>query len=350
MARSLTAGVEELAKMTAFELLKKQMESGSTEAAIDSMKRVAVVAVAMGADAASKELVPYLEATCFQQPPHADELLLILGQQLPQVADFLGPTHCQAFLPMLERLCAIEETVVREQACIVVNHLVPIVVADKGHAKYIDSAQWVAVARRLAAADWFTAKVSACHVTAPVFTLTSDEELLTTFKELTVDETPMVRRAAAKHLGKVLKAAGWQHKDLVVAALPVLIRDEQDSVRLLAVAALAEVGSSYAEHAAWTVQNWLPLVKDGSTDMSWCVYFVVMFIAVAVIVYCLWPIAQSLTHTHDAFLLLLTLFATGAFVTISPRTFRTLPTIWAFKETPVSTANSPWSWLALSRS
>ena len=51
-----------------------------------------------------------------------------------------------------------------------------------------------------------------------------------------------------------------------------LQRQEQDSVRLLAVASLANAGSSFGEHAAWTTQYWLPIVKDGSTDMSWYVY------------------------------------------------------------------------------
>jgi hypothetical protein len=40
---------------------------------------------------------------------------------------------------------------------------------------------------------------------------------------------------------------------------------------LLAVAALAQAGPSYGEHPTWTVQNWLPVLKDGSTDMSWYV-------------------------------------------------------------------------------
>jgi serine/threonine-protein phosphatase 2A regulatory subunit A len=171
---------------------------------------------------------------------------------------------------MLERLAAIEETVVRDQGVTVLTAVCDMVIRQKGE-KTVDVAAWVGLAKRLAAADWFTAKVSACGVLAPMFSLTGDEDLLHTYKELTTDETPMVRRAAAKYLGKVLHAAGWQHKDLVVAALPALIRDEQDSVRLLAVAALAEAGPSYGEHCQWTIQNWLPLLKDGCTDMSWYV-------------------------------------------------------------------------------
>jgi serine/threonine-protein phosphatase 2A regulatory subunit A len=286
MARSLPCPVEELKAMLPFDLFKRQMESGSTEAAIDAMKRTSVVAVAMGHDEAVQDLVPYLTAVAMQQPPHADELLLLLGQQLVAVTEFCGYQTADIFLPMLERLAAIEETVVRDQGVTVITAVCDLVILHHGEST-VDKALWVGLAKRLAAADWFTAKVSACGVAAPVFRLTGDEDLLLLYKELTTDETPMVRRAAAKYLGKVLAAAAWAHKDLVVAALPALIRDEQDSVRLLAVAALAEAGASYGEHCNWTIQNWLPLLKDGCTDMSWYVYLrvcVCVFAFVVVII------------------------------------------------------------------
>jgi serine/threonine-protein phosphatase 2A regulatory subunit A len=270
MARSLPCPVEDLVAMSPFDLFKRQMESGSTEAAIDAMKRTSVVAVAMGSETAVSELLPYLTAVAMQQPPHADELLLILGQQLINVTEFCGFKNAGLFLPMLERLAAIEETVVRDQGVTVITAVCDLVINADGKST-VEKQAWVGLAKRLAAADWFTAKVSACGVLAPMFRLTGDEDLLHTYKELTQDETPMVRRAAAKYLGKVLAAAGWQHKDIVVAALPALIRDEQDSVRLLAVAALAEAGPSYGEHATWTIQHWLPLLKDGCIDMSWYV-------------------------------------------------------------------------------
>jgi serine/threonine-protein phosphatase 2A regulatory subunit A len=284
MARSLlSCPVEDLIDMSPFDLFKRQMESGSTEAAIDAMKRTSVVAVAMGSDSAVADLLPYLTAVAMQQPPHADELLLILGQQLVYVTEFCGYQTADQFLPMLERLAAIEETVVRDQGVTCITAVCELVIAHNGKSS-VDAPAWVGLAKRLAAADWFTAKVSACGVTAPMFRLTGDEDLLHTFKELTMDETPMVRRAAAKYLGKVLNAAGWQHKDIVVAALPALIRDEQDSVRLLAVAALAEAGPSYGEHCAWTIQHWLPLLKDGCIDMSWYVFFLIIFVIIVCII------------------------------------------------------------------
>lgn len=270
LARSLQVGASDLAAMTPFELFKSQVESGSTEAAVDSMKRLSVVAIAMGEEQASKELLPYLTQMVMQNPPPVDEILLIMGQHLIGVSNFLtDPQYVKDFLPMLERLASLEETVVRDQAVVVMVHLAK---------RKVDPAPWIGLLKRLASADWFTAKVSAAGLVASVLSLVEDNsnhqtELLATFKELCQDETPMVRRAAAKHLGHVIREAGWTHREFGGTVLPALCRDEQDSVRLLAVSSLANVGDAFCEHPQWTIQNWLPIVKDGSTDMSWYVFF-----------------------------------------------------------------------------
>jgi len=307
LARSLpSVSLDELPALTAFQLFTMQLESNSTEAAVDAMKRLSVVALAMGRDEVLAELVPYLTPLANQQP---DELLLILGQELPSVIQLVtnhySPSHTSCvvdFLPLLERLAAVEETVVRDQAVVVLQticHYDPNQDASStpSAAPSLETGPFVAMAKRLAGADWFTAKVSVCgmmpailslsttmvpdpHVDPESSSISSDPvvlssstlaaELLPVYKELCTDDTPMVRRAAAKQLGAVLKQAGWTPgADFAVATLPALVHDEQDSVRLLAVATLAHTGRDFGKHPTWTVQHWLPLLKDGSTDMSW---------------------------------------------------------------------------------
>lgn len=58
--------------------------------------------------------------------------------------------------------------------------------------------------RRLAAGDWFTSRTSACALFAAPYPLASSsaqEEMRRMFGSLSGDDTPMVRRAAAKALG-----------------------------------------------------------------------------------------------------------------------------------------------------
>lgn len=259
MARSLPQGVEELAAMGPFDLFRSQMEAGSAEAKVDAMKRLSVVACAMGADATLANLVPYLSNVAMMQPPHEDELLLILSSELKSIVPTLI-SNALPLLPIFERLAAVEETVVREEAVKGLNHVMD----------YMPETNlMVAMAKRLVGADWFTPKVSAAGVMAKIYEKSKDAELLSLYKELATDDTPMVRRSAAKWLGQFLEQVGFEKGKEFLPVMQQLCRDEQDSVRLLASAALANIGESFGKHAEWTAQHYLPILKDGSTDMSW---------------------------------------------------------------------------------
>lgn len=363
LARGLAGNsnfLEALNTMTAFDLFRIQLESGSTEAATDSMKRLGVVCQAIGPDDTQNTVLPYLTQLVLQQatptpqvPPSpapgatdasavttpgasgsqaesplpnvllSDELLLLLGQQILEVNAVLTGQQ-DLFLPLLERLASVEETVVRDQAVVALNALCEqkaVAVAAQSYSvstppdNYYNISLWMALLKRLASADWFTSKVSACGIVAAIFALVNAssrstssaastsgidgdnttesssanlgastetnvatpqqiqyyDSLLSTFKELCTDETPMVRRAAAKNFGLVLKQAGWNHREFGAALLgPVLCRDEQDSVRLLAVSSLKDAGPVFGRtNPQWTIKYWLPIVRDGSTDMSW---------------------------------------------------------------------------------
>ena len=64
---------------------------------------------------------------------------------------------------------------------------------------------FVFVIQRLAAGEWFTARVSSCglfHIAYPSATETLKNELRTIYSQLCQDDMPMVRRAAATNLGK----------------------------------------------------------------------------------------------------------------------------------------------------
>ena len=89
----------------------------------------------------------------------------------------------------------------------------------------------------------------------------------------------MVRRGAALHLGKLLKALGSKEKaNDLIPVLQQLAKDEQDSVRMLAVATMSNVGDTYADSPEWTKEFILPLFKDASTDLSWYVSTVPPFV------------------------------------------------------------------------
>jgi serine/threonine-protein phosphatase 2A regulatory subunit A len=278
MARSLgNVSSEEVHQMSAWDLFTSQMESGSTEAATDAMKKLRVVCVLGGPEHTRTVIIPYLTSLLNDNNGGlSDELSLILGQQISTILPILSDEALLDILPILEKLACTEETVVRDQAVLVMNEVSARTGQSPAAAAMIPA--HVALVKRLASADWFTAKVSAAGIFASIFQLAQHSqsqqfELLTLYKELIADETPMVRRAAAQHLGKTIQAAGWNFRDFGATAVTALAKDEQDSVRLLAVASLAHVGDEFGQHPTWTVQHWLPILKDGTTDMSWYVRF-----------------------------------------------------------------------------
>ncbi|KAL7568908.1 hypothetical protein ACA910_015554 [Epithemia clementina (nom. ined.)] len=356
--------------MSAYELFQKQIESGSTEASLDAMKRLSVVAITMGPEAIQTQLLPYLTALVTQSstpgaatatalaaaasspggtgggantahlPPPSDEWLLLLAQELKLVSRFYLSANgnnnttitsattvtnkkyaVEDFLPILERLAAVEETVVREEAVSVFAEIAQkaaAAIAPAAVSPHPVASVWMSLIKRLVNADWFTPKVSAAGILPHLFAIINncnsspnnsnnsnapsppammmmmdggDEvpamgsssssssslhpaalELLALYKELCTDETPMVRRAAAQHLGLCLAHSGWAYRDegLAITTLTRLCHDEQDSVRRLAVVALADASTTYCQQSPqWTAQHWLPLLKEASTDLSW---------------------------------------------------------------------------------
>jgi len=260
MVRSLPQGVDELSAMGPLELFQSQLEHGLTEAKVDGMKRLSVVAYALGTEATLSSLIPYLTNVAMKQPPHEDEVLLTLAAQLQLMVPNLLSSNTQVLplLPILERLSTMEETVVRDEAVKAVNHISP----------HIDDfTQLTSMAKRLVAADWFTAKVSAAGMCPTLFKVTQEDDLRFLYRDLCQDDTPMVRRAAAMHLGEFFSQLSFDKVQELQPILEHLCGDEQDSVRLLAVASMAQIGPKFSPD--WTTQALLPLVKQGSTDLSW---------------------------------------------------------------------------------
>lgn len=269
LARSIPKNVDELSNMPPFDLFQTQMEQGNAEAQVDAMKRLPVVAFAMGSEATLKELLPYLQKLALKQPAMDDELLLLMAKQMQTFVPALltTPPQILEIIPIIERLAAVEETVVRDQTVVFMNHLCK---HFKGPLDASAISPLVSMSKRLVGADWFTAKVSVAGMLPELHKLTKHSEITYLYKELCMDETPMVRRAAAQHLGHLLASLG--SKDAVSDLIPVLqqlCKDEQDSVRMLAVSSIANVGTEYGKNPEWTKDYFLPLLKAGSTDMSW---------------------------------------------------------------------------------
>jgi len=300
-----------------------------------------------------------------------DEILLILAEQLGQMvlSGLVPGWRSLGILRILEKLAGVEETVVRDRAVRSIHCIIPLVASTSGNAGGIKEeeeamraamrngpALLVNMLKRLTSAEWFTAKVSACSVLPSVYQLlntmkanavlhlgsgmdgegsessqgsgTSVEEtkrqLRAMFKSLAEEDSPMIRRATGKNLGRYAEAVAninpssssnnnnnnnntpiddeitaqrlttpaaknfiipgkdetWIKKlvssetkqrvlDEVVPVYQNLASDEQDSVRLLAVSSSGSLGCALGLDPDLCAKAVLPVVTAGASDLSW---------------------------------------------------------------------------------
>lgn len=249
-------------------ILIDELKNEDIQLRLNSIRRLSTIAVALGAERTRCELVPFLNDSIDDE----DEVLLAMAEELGKFVPYVGgPQHASCLIPPLETLCTIEEASVRERAVASLNS-----VAAALSAEHL-LAHFVPLVKRLATADWFTSRISACAlftVAYPRVPNATRAELRSSFKSLCRDDTPMVRRAASSALGGF---AAVLEKELVKSELlPLFVAlssDEQDSVRLLAIENCVALGKLLqAEDAHSAV---LPATRSAASDKSWRVRYCV---------------------------------------------------------------------------
>ena len=217
------------------------------------MKRLPTVILAAGVQVTKDAIFPLLKE--YIGSSGDDEVLLAIGTSLDlkeaaaDCQEVLGTTpdhNCWAeILEILEKLCAVEETVVRDQAVESILHTTEFL------SEAATSAALVPLLDRLSKDEWFTARVSASRL-LPECLRKSDGAATTTsvvqlFLKLCEDETPMVRRAVARVFASFAEtAAGIPEvgkeiviRDLVARFKQLGMQDDSASVQHI----IAEHGS-----------------------------------------------------------------------------------------------------------
>jgi serine/threonine-protein phosphatase 2A regulatory subunit A len=126
---------------------------------------------------------------------------------------------------------------------------------------------------RLANKEWFTARISAAGLMSAAYAYTHDTDCIPLFAKLCRDETPMVRRIAAKHLGEFCKTLieQKQHLDQLPELLPLFQElaslDQPDSVRLQTTENCVLLGQVCQD--PMVIEKLIPLIVATIDDRSW---------------------------------------------------------------------------------
>ncbi|KZT54376.1 putative ser/thr protein phosphatase 2A regulatory subunit A [Calocera cornea HHB12733] len=250
-------------------ILIDELKSDDITLRLNAIHRISTIALALGPQRAREELIPFLQESLDDE----DEVLLALADELGRgLEDQLGgKEYAYLLLGPLENLAAVEETLVREKATESMCKICAVLVPPQ------QEEYFVPLLKRLSSGEWFTSRTSASALYAPVYPHVSEgtkAELRKGFQQLGADDTPMVRRAAAKHLGPFTKTLAKEH--VISDAIPVyrrLASDDQDSVRLLTVQDLITIAQllSHAEVKDQLLQS----IRQSVGDKSWRVRYMV---------------------------------------------------------------------------
>ncbi|ORY34259.1 armadillo-type protein [Naematelia encephala] len=252
-------------------LLMDELKSEDVVLRLSSIRRLSTIALALGPQRTRDELIPFLQ----DQLDDEDEVLLVLAEELGGFSEYVGGKEwAWTILGPLENLAAVEETLVRDKATESISKIALLLNPSTLEQHFLP------LLRRLAQADWFTSRASACALFAAAYPIASpqvQEEMRRMFAILCSDDTPMVKRAAAKALGPLIKSiasAPNQYPILLSDMVPLyrkIATDEQDSVRLLTVPDLIALAS--ALNAEETKEHLLEPLRSSVQDKSWRVRY-----------------------------------------------------------------------------
>eukprot|EP00054_Salpingoeca_dolichothecata_P012208 m.67806 g.67806 ORF g.67806 m.67806 type:complete len:581 (-) comp19837_c1_seq1:140-1882(-) len=249
-------------------VLIDELKDEDVQIRLNSVRRLSTIALALGEERTRSELIPFLSESLDDE----DEVLLAVAEELCKFVPLVGGgDYAHTLLAPLEILAQVEETVVRDKA---VEALC--LVAEAHSAAHLKE-HFFPLVQRMGSGDWFAARASACGLFASAYK-TADpalqEEMRKLFHQLCQDDTPMVRRSAAGHLGKLASQASPDvvKKDML-QWFQLLVSDEQDSVRLLAVEACMQFSKILPREDVLSLI--VPQLQSASKDRSWRVRYVV---------------------------------------------------------------------------
>eukprot|EP00929_Paragymnodinium_shiwhaense_P013204 TRINITY_DN121068_c0_g1_i1.p1 TRINITY_DN121068_c0_g1~~TRINITY_DN121068_c0_g1_i1.p1 ORF type:complete len:590 (-),score=138.64 TRINITY_DN121068_c0_g1_i1:236-2005(-) len=232
---------------------------------INAMKNIGTIAVALGPERTREELLPFLQEIIDDD----EEVLITLAEQVGNGVPWVGGApYAHALIGPLEELCTVEEVAVREKATESLRELSRQMSAEQL------SRHVCALVGRLASHEWFTPRISVCSLFVdclPKVSESKQDDLLKLYFRLCSDDAPMVRRQAANVLGSVAGVVPTHLLTEVMNVFEKLSRDEQDSVRILAVnncIALGTLKSGSELH-----NQILPIIKACAEDKSWRVRY-----------------------------------------------------------------------------
>ncbi|ODV67727.1 ARM repeat-containing protein [Hyphopichia burtonii NRRL Y-1933] len=236
-------------------LLMDELKHDDVSNRVEAMQKLDTIAIALGPERTLTELMPFLTDVAQDDE---EEVFAVLAEKL---GDFIplvgGHQNCEPLIQILSLLASTEEPIVRDTAIDSLHKISLQLTDDEINGIFLN------LIKTLSSGTWFSRKVSAACLFKSVFVKVSPatrKELLSIYIKFVADESPIVRRSAAKNLPPLINQLTTYRKENNIPASEIvdnefpfiskmfiqLTNDDQDSVKFLSIDILIAILEFFA--------------------------------------------------------------------------------------------------------
>ena len=214
----------------------------------------------MSSDKIISEFIPFVQKI---MPNEEDEVLLAISEEVPKFKSFLDLKQITTTLPLFQYLLGCEETVVRESTVEGLRKLIPTMTDDQVQK---DAIPMILTISNMDAFQW---KVSALYLVRICYPKAGKEKerLLSLYFKLCDDDTPIIKRTAAKEFGPLCLIVEKEFVKNEMLPYYDKFMKETDVVRVTIMPSIVQLSKLFADSENQKLN--LQYILKASADKSW---------------------------------------------------------------------------------
>ena len=241
-------------------LLKEELENDDIQIKVNAIHRFPVIMAVFPPEKIISEFIPYIQKII---PTEEDEVLLAISEELPNFKSYLDAKQMTAVLPLFQLLLGCEETVVRESTVEGLRKWVPSMTDEQVQKDLIPMVLNIS---NMEAFQW---KVSSCYLIRICYPKAGKEKerLVNLYSKLCDDDTPIIKRTAAKEFGPLCLIIEKETVKSEMLNYYKKFMNESDTVRVTILPSIVQLSKIFQdpESQKLHIQN----INAASIDKSW---------------------------------------------------------------------------------
>ncbi|RCK57849.1 Protein phosphatase PP2A regulatory subunit A [Candida viswanathii] len=259
-------------------LLMDELKHDDVSNRVEAMQKLDTIAIALGPERTRKELLPFLNDVAQDDE---EEVFTVLASKLGDFIPLIGGhEYNEPLITILTILASMEEPLVRDRAIESLNKISLELTKEELTGIFLNLIQ------NLSQGNWFLKKIAACGLYQAVIIkvdAATRQNLLKLYLKLVTDDYPMVRRASATNLPRLIdllteftennpndvNKVTNEDWEIISKMFQHLITDDQDSVKFLSVDVLISILEFFQKINEYSfnsdfLSSALKLIKDES--------------------------------------------------------------------------------------